>query len=351
MMIRDIVHELERIAPPRLAEEWDNVGLHTGSFDAGVRKIGIAREPSPKVMRKCVQDGIELLITLRRLFGSEIRNLVRGVPWNDALCDLISAGGAVYVLGTSYEMAPQSPTDALIQTLGISCKDIDVLYTSKTDPLFKLAVFTPPEAVDEVRDAMSKTGAGIIGNYSHCSFMTEGTGTFLPLEGATPYSGEGVGKLAKESELRMEMLVSESVLDQVIEAMKAAHPYEEVAYDIYPLANKPAAYGYGRIVDLEEPISPKRMASIVRERLGTSIIDARNGECRIHRAAFYAGAGGKYVEQAYKAGADIYISGDLGLGMAAIDTRAKDLLVPGIRFVYEKLSSRFAGEEVEIQML
>jgi dinuclear metal center YbgI/SA1388 family protein len=177
-----------------------------------------------------------------------------------------------------------------------------------------------------VRDALAAAGAGMIGNYSHCSFRAAGTGTFRPLEGASPFIGE-VGQLEQVDEFRLETIVPQRWLSATLDAMIKAHPYEEVAYDVYRLENEGKPLGAGRVGQLHEAMTLREFAQCVGNQLGTKHVRTVGSlERQIKRIALCGGSGAFLIDAAHRAGADVFVTGDvkhhdalkaqaLGLGM------------------------------------
>jgi hypothetical protein len=302
---------------------------------------------------------MDMLVVHRPLFAKPLDNLLADEPWNKQLVEVIKAGTSVYVLGSSFDYANPGPTDALAAVLDLP-EEGQLLVTKSIMPQFKVAVFTPPEAVEAVRNAMSEAGAGAAGNYSDCSFMSEGTGTFMPLEGAEPYSGE-VGKLSEVKEWKLEMLVGEQDLGAVVSAMREAHPYEEVAYDIYPIMNPGEAYGIGQVYELEEETDLDTYGSFVYEAVGDESIRVYgNPDHKIRRIVVHAGDGSTLVRPAYEAGADLLITGDLSadaieeaerLDLNLVDIRMDVIMAPGMLMLDEFLKDALADEGVQVTLL
>jgi hypothetical protein len=202
------------------------------------------------------------------------------------------------------------------------------LSPTHPEKLLKLAVFVPEGHVEQVRQAIADAGAGHIGNYSHCTFQTAGTGTFLPLDGAKPFIGKP-GQLEYAAEFRLETVMPEAVSSRVLSAMLKAHPYEEVAYDIYTLNNSVTSHGLGRVGQLAEPVAFTDFAANVKNALGISYVRAAGDTARTVRVvAVCGGAGGSLIRNAAAVGADVLVTGDVKyheaqeaqeLGLAVID--------------------------------
>ncbi len=221
------------------------------------------------------------------------------------------------------------------------CKRVEVLAPHREDRLKKLVVFIPEKHHEAVLRAVSEAGAGWIGKYSHCTFNLEGQGTFLPQEGTTPYIGEQ-GKLERVKEVRLETIITERIQSQVIAAMLDAHPYEEVAYDIYPLENKGDTYGLGRVGFLEQEITLYELAERVKKAYQIPALRFVGEPSRfVKKVAILGGAGSRYAATALARGADVFITGDIDYHTAQ-DALAKGLalLDPGHQiehFVVERV--------------
>lgn len=313
MILRDIIKVLEEIAPPKYAQEDDNIGLQIGDPGADVRSIIVTVDVTPAVVAEVVRRPADLMISHHPLIHpnwSPLPSVRLDVYPQSLVYQLVNAGAGLYVMHTNYDAAEGGINDVLAERLGVI--DTKVLLPTWTDKVFKLAVFVPAEAVDAVRDAVAEVGGGVIGDYSHCSFRTPGTGTFKPLPGAEPYVGR-VGELEEAPEFRLEMIVPESRLHDAITAMIAAHPYEEVAYDVYPLANEGRVHGIGLHGRLPQPATFGEFCETVCEALG--VPDPRvSGDpgAPVETVAFVGGGGSRRIDLAKSAGADVYITGDVG---------------------------------------
>ena len=190
-------------------------------------------------------------------------------------------------------------------------------------------VFVPEANVEEVADALDAAGAGLIGDYTRCTFRTPGTGTFLPSESANPYSGEK-GELERAPEVRLETVVPAHLANQATKAATAAHPYEETALDVYPLEGHPEGCGYGRLGRLPRTSTPEELTRDISRSLGFEARLVANPEPGrpIGRVAVLGGSGGSFIREVASSGAEAYVTGDLdyhdallaeSFGLAAID--------------------------------
>jgi dinuclear metal center YbgI/SA1388 family protein len=356
LKIKDVIRDLEVIAPPVLADDGDKIGLQVGDPEAEVTRIVCAVDPTRAVVDYAVDSGAELLLLHHPLIYSPVPSIVAGDPLSDILMRLVRGGTAAYAAHTNLDAAPGGINDVLAERLGV--RDTQILTVRRPERLFKIIVFVPEESVVAVRDAMAEADAGHIGNYSHCSFMSPGTGTFLPLEGSDPYIGKQ-GNLEEAAEVRLEMIVPEWKLDRVLSAMVERHPYEEVAYDIIALANKPIGHGYGRVGVLESVMTLGEFRKVVEDSLGyreTRMIG--DPERPIRTVALCGGAGKSLIRDAKAAGADVYVTGDVGhhdmlaadaMGLAVIDASHYHTERPGTEALAAKLAQMYSREPISVE--
>lgn len=354
--IDDFIHELDEIAPPDLADSGDHIGLQVGDGSWEVRRVCVSVDTSDAVVEAAVECKADLLIAHHPLIHAALTSLTVDDPVARRVTKLVRADTAVFVLHTNYDTAPGGINDALAAKLGVL--DCEPLTRRKSDPFVKIAVFVPEEAVEDVRNAMAEAGAGVIGQYTHCSFRTPGIGSFVPLETARPYIGKA-GRLEEVEEYRLEMICAASWADNVITAMLEAHPYDEVAYDIYQLANEPAHYGYGRVGTLDKQVGIREFAQKVKTALELDRVGVWGDlDKQVRRVALCGGGGSSLFKEAAQAGADVYVTGDTkhhdrldagALGLAMIDAGHFETEKPGMMALTERLRKTFAGSGVEIE--
>lgn len=322
----DIVRIIETWAPPRLAESDDPVGLQLGTLAKPVRKAMVALEVTPGVADEAAHAGADLIVVHHPLFFRPVPHLRTDTPFGRMCETLLRREIAVYAAHTNFDAADGGMNDLMALALGL--ERTRPLVVSHTERLKKLVVFVPETHHGAVLDAMFASGAGWIGNYSHCSFNVEGVGTFLPGEGTSPFVGEQ-GKLERVREIRVETVVPEPSLERVVRAMLDAHPYEEVAYDVYPLDVKGRESGLGRVGRLAEEESLAAFAERVKRAFGVSHVRVVGDPDRpVRTVAVLGGAGRRYARQAAASGADVYVTGDVdyhtareaeAVGLAIVD--------------------------------
>jgi dinuclear metal center YbgI/SA1388 family protein len=305
--VGEIIEALFDKAPACLAAEGDNVGLQVGDPAAPVGRILLAVDVTPGTIAAAEEASAELLLAHHPLLVRPLRRLAADEPVGEMAQRAIRAGLSVVSMHTNVDVAPGGLCDLLASALGVTQARPLVSLGGRA---VKLAAFVPEAHLDRVREAMSQAGAGRIGNYEECAFETRGRGCYRPLPGAKPFAGE-VGTLEFAEEARLEMLVAKSLLPRVIAAMTAAHPYEEVAYDVYPLENAFPGAGFGRLGSLEEPVPVEEFAARAKKALGVhraSLV----GEAKrqVERIAVNSGSGGGLVEEASRAGAQLLVAAD-----------------------------------------
>lgn len=305
---------LDSLFPPSLAEDWDRSGLQVGPLSGPCRRVMVALDYDLKLAREL--SGVDLLITHHPLLFNPISRLEPESPLGTKLKALLESGTACYAVHTPYDVARGGQGEYLAGLLGLK----GVRPLSPRGKLVKLAVYVPEGHVDQVAEAMFAAGAGEIGRYSHTSFRSPGTGTFLPGEGARPYIGEP-GREARVAEVRLETIVPAERLRAVREAIQAAHPYEEVAYDIYPVLNRPPLHGLGRIGELPAPRPAERVIEEFARLLGgAEAIQVYGPSGRsVARVALCGGSCGSLWREALAAGAELFLTGEIGYhdGLAA----------------------------------
>lgn len=310
----DIFKIMEDWAPTHYAYDWDNVGLQIGSYTKPVHKIMITLDVLDSVVDEAIANDVDLIIAHHPLLFKPLKELDLQSPKGSVIQKLIKHDITVYAAHTNLDVTNGGVNDMLCDALQIQSRDI--LVDEKTEELYKVVFYVPESHETIFRETIGDSGAGHIGNYSHCTFQTPGQGTFKPLEGTNPYIGF-TNELEKVSELRMETIVKQKDLTRVIDELVASHPYEEPAYDIYLLANDGPSYGLGRIGTLEHPMPPKEFANHVKNTLNVPWIRGVEGHTRhIKRVAVLGGSGEGYFKAALSKGADAYITGDVTFHIA-----------------------------------
>ncbi|WCN38795.1 Nif3-like dinuclear metal center hexameric protein [Aneurinibacillus uraniidurans] len=304
-----IIQYFEQFAPKHLAMEGDKIGLQVGTLQKEVKKVMIALDILENVVDEAIAEGVDLIIAHHAVIFRPLKNLRTDLPAGRLYEKLIKHDIAVYIAHTNLDVAEGGINDLMAEALGLT--DVDTLETWHEQKLKKIVVYVPVSHVDHVRNAMTQAGAGWIGQYSHCSFGVHGTGTFMPHEGTTPYIGEQ-NQLEQVEEVRLETIMPEDIQTRVVKAMMAAHPYEEVAYDIYPVEQVGKTWGIGRIGKLPQAMELKAFAEQVKKAFGVSGARVVGELDRpVRKVAVLGGDGNSFVSKAMFRGADVLVTGDI----------------------------------------
>lgn len=307
--VKDIIEILENHFPLHLAASWDNCGLQVGSCQASVKRVGVALELEPQVLEQALQQQIDLIITHHPLFFQGIKCLDEETALGDMVYKLVKAGIALYAAHTNLDAAPQGLNQHLAEILNL--QDIMPLFMKQQDELYKIVVFVPADYVIKVHEAMSRAGAGHIGKYSSCSFRAPGIGTFRPEAGSRPWIGS-TGVLEEVEEYRLETVIHQPGLNQVLQAMQAAHPYEEVAYDVFRLVNGGRIYSMGRKGRLITACSLDELARQVKTVFASENLRVVGDPAQlVERVALISGSGGSMLADISTAQAEVVITGDV----------------------------------------
>lgn len=305
---RIIAKTIERLAPKALSEEWDNTGLQVGDPERPVERVLVSLDITDEVLDEAISLGVDMIISHHPVLFKPQKSIRNDNPVGRILRRAIQKGIDIYACHTNADSCFQGVNDWLAQRLGLQNTQVLQLSASK---LFKVVVFVPEGYEGAIREELGKAGAGWLGNYSHCSFMARGTGSFKPLEGANPFVGIP-GKLEEVPEYRIETVVPDYLLQKTVKRMLEVHPYEEVAYDIYPVENKEQRHGLGRIGNLEAPLTLRALAKKIRDELEcrwVTVIGEPDSE--VQRVAVLGGSGGSMVGLAKTKKAEVLVTGDI----------------------------------------
>ncbi len=304
-----IIQAFESWSPKSLAVEGDKIGLQIGTLNKPISKVMIVLDLLENVVDEAIVEEVDLIIAHHPIIFRPIKSIQTDRPYGRIVEKLIKHDITVYAAHTNLDVAKGGVNDLMAEKLGL--QNIDVLAPTTEISLKKLVVFVPYDHADQVRESLGRVGAGYIGNYSHCTFNSEGKGTFKPQEGSDPFIGKQ-GKLEEVKEIKIETIFPATLQNKVISALVKAHPYEEVAYDIYPLHNKGEQLGLGRIGYLQNEMSLKEFALFVKKAFeveGLRVVGEMNEKVR--KVAVLGGDGNKYVSQALFKGADVFVTGDV----------------------------------------
>jgi len=307
MQIKQITQVLEDFAPPALQESYDNAGLIIGNHTDEVSGALITIDITEAVIDEAIQLGFNLIISHHPIVMSGIKRFNGNNYVEKCIIKCIQNNIAVYSCHTNADSVVTGVNGKICEKLGlVNCRILD----SKKNVLLKLVTFVPVEHAENVRTEIFKAGAGHIGNYDSCSFNVEGSGTFKANEGANPFVG-AVGQLHVEKEVRVETIFPDFLKSKVINALLVSHPYEEVAYDLYPLNNEWNETGSGMYGELKVAEDEINFLKKVKEIFGCGSIRYTNLlNKKIKKVAVCGGSGSFLLGKAKAVGADIFITGD-----------------------------------------
>lgn len=308
MRIKDVIQVLERWAPPMLQEDYDNSRLQTGDPEAEVERALLTLDCTEAVVAEAVQHGCGLIIAHHPVIFKGLKSLTGRTDVERTILAAVRNDVAIYAIHTNLDNVIDGVSGEMASRLGLRALHV---LDPKPGQLLKLAVFVPVDHADAVRDALFAAGAGQIGAYDECSFNLEGTGTFRAGEGTDPFVGER-GKRHGEREVRVEVICPVPLREAVVDAMIKVHPYEEVAYDLYPLLNRHAGIGSGLVGEFEEALGETAFLDKLKDIFGPPAIrhTALRGK-PVKRVALCGGSGAFLIGKAMAAGADAYVTGDV----------------------------------------
>jgi len=308
MTIREIVSFLETIAPPSLQEGYDNAGLLTGNGDWPCTGVVCALDATAEVIEEAIQKGANCVVAHHPIIFGGIKQISAHQYVGRALIAAIKHDIAIYAIHTNLDNILSGVNGKMADLLALENRQV---LLPKAGQLMKLFCFVPHPHLEKLRSALFAAGAGQLGQYSECCFVTEGTGSFKPGESAKPFVGE-IGKRHEEKESRLEVIFPTHLKSAVLKAMYENHPYEEVAFDLVALANDHPALGSGVVGDLPAKMDAKDFLALVKTRFSLPVI--RHTPLLadpISRVALCGGAGSFLISKALNAGAQAFITADL----------------------------------------
>ncbi len=308
IQLKEIIGTLEKVAPLSFQESYDNSGLQVGDPELEVTGALVTLDVTEAVIDEAARLGLNLVVSHHPVIFGGLKSLTGRTASERIVARSIQQGIAIYSSHTNLDAITEGVNSMMASRLGLN--QIRILDPMKGQ-LKKIVVFVPHESLERVRHAIFEAGAGHIGAYDSCSFNLEGKGTFRGSEGTDPFVGQP-GVMHQEPETRLETIVPAHQVTGVVKAMVAAHPYEEVAYDLYPLENEYSMAGMGMVGDLEDSMDEEAFLNLVKERFGIAVI--RHSvllEKPVKRVALCGGAGSFLLEKAIRSGADVFVTGDL----------------------------------------
>ncbi|NVO00453.1 MAG: Nif3-like dinuclear metal center hexameric protein [Geobacteraceae bacterium] len=354
--LSDIIGIINKIAPPSLAEDWDNVGLQVGDPSATIDRIMVALDPVQEAIDAAIDNSCQLLLTHHPLIFKPLKRISTADETGRLIHKAIANRLAIVSLHTNYDVVQNGVNDLLTEALGMTgCKPLKV---SHHEELVKLVVFVPLSHHETVMNSLIPFCCQE-GNYADCSFTTSGLGTFRPLDGSSPYIGT-TGKRECVEESRIELLITKTDIQAALKSMRRSHPYEEPAFDIIPLLNKGKASGIGRIGNIATASTLKDFSERVKVALGTPAIRiVGNPERLVSKIAVCGGSGAFLLRDAAREGADLLLTGDIKyheareagfLGIALIDAGhfpTEKLMIEGLSL---QLEAEIKKRRLDVQL-
>lgn len=310
MKTSQIFKIIEDTAPLYLAEKWDNCGLQVGSYKQKVSKILLTLDVTPAVVNEAIEKKVDLIISHHPFIFNGLKKIWLEDQKGKMIAQLLSNNITLYSAHTNLDKANLGLNDYIAKKIQIS----EALpLEPEEEKLYKIAIYVPVDYTEKIVNVLGESGAGFIGNYSHCTYRTMGKGTFKPLKGTNPFIGEE-GEFATVEENRIETIVDGRMVKSLIKKIKTAHPYEEMAYDLFPLENGKLImkHGLGKIGILEKPMVPIDFINHVKTSLNLEHVRvAGKPPKKISRVALCTGSGAEFMGVAKVRKADVYITGDL----------------------------------------
>lgn len=309
--LREVIDVLDTAYPPSLAEGWDSVGLVAGDPADPVHKVLLAVDATAEVVDEALEWGAQLLFVHHPLLLRGVDTVGAHTPKGALIHRLIRGGCALFTAHTNADRANPGVSDALAGALGLTgLRPLEAKPEPATD---KWVVMVPSGAADSVRQALFDAGAGALGNYTECCWTTSGTGQFRPVGAADPALGV-LGELEHVEESRIEVIAPRRSRDRVLAALRAAHPYEEPAFDVLELAELPSARGLGRVGELPETVTLAEFTESVAAALPATVWGVRaagDPDRPIRTVAVCGGSGDSFLGAVAALDVDAYVTADL----------------------------------------
>ena len=308
MKIADVLACLETVAPFSYQENYDNAGLLTGDVNWQCTGILCTLDATEEVIREAVAKKCNLIVAHHPIIFSGLKKINGKNYVERAVILAIKNDIAILASHTNLDNVIDGVNGRMANQLGLTNRSI---LAPRSNTLKKLFTFVPADHIEVVRKAIFEAGAGDIGNYNECSFSVEGMGTFKGNESTNPFVGEP-GKRHYEQELKLEVVFPAQIQSSVLNALKAAHPYEEVAFDVIDLANSHPMTGSGLVGQLPEPMEERAFLELLKNQFGLQLVrHTRFLERPVAKVALCGGAGSFLISKALTQNADVYVTADM----------------------------------------
>jgi dinuclear metal center YbgI/SA1388 family protein len=362
MILKELALSLDKIFNRNLALSWDKAGLQIGNLESDINKILITLDITGDVVDEAVNFNSDLILAHHPVIFNSLDTILSTKAGEKEILALIENRVAVYCAHTNYDLMKGGLNDFVASTLDLTGTEI---IEERYEQWYKFVVFVPKEAEEKIRKVICQYGGGKWQNYSCCTFNIEGKGTFIPQEGSKPYIGE-LGCVNYVDEVRIECIVNERDLSNLIDATIKAHPYEAVAYDVYKIENKFKDAGIGRLGKLKEPESFRDFTRKIKNRLGIDgfkwlckkdiKIDSKN----IRKVAVVCGSGNSIARRLADIDYDLVIVGEIGYHNALQIIESGKIIVAighgsseklAITDMCNKLEDFFQKQKIKIDIL
>ncbi len=307
MKIKELCNYLEEWAPSAYQESYDNSGLLVGGQNREITGVLVSLDCTEAIVEEAIAKGCNLIVSHHPIVFSGLKRLTGKNYVERTVIKAIENKIALFAIHTNLDNVPTGVNKKIADKLGL--KDATIL-APKSGNLTQLVTYVPEKNAEELRKALAEAGAGKLGNYSDCGFLSKGEGTFKALEGANPFVGE-VNKLQREQEIRLEMVFPTYLTSKIEVILKQAHPYEEVAYSLIALENKNVYLGSGMVGSLETPMTLEDFLPFLKEEMEVGCVRyTKDTGKMIKKVALCGGSGSFLLKNAIGAEADIFITGD-----------------------------------------
>lgn len=346
MLLKKFLDALNDIAPFQLQESYDNSGVQLGSARQDVSKALICLDVTMQVLNEAIKNDCDLILCHHPLIFKGITRLNDETPTGEIIIEAIRHGIAIVAVHTNVDNVYQGVNYEFGQRLGLT--NLKILQPTG-GMLKKLVTFCPTAHAEKVRAALFTAGAGQIGDYDCCSFNLEGKGSFRAGENTNPFTGK-IQELHYEPEVRIETIFPAYLQAGILSAMLAAHPYEEVAYDIYPLDNMFDRAGSGMIGDYDKPLTVRGFLGNLKNTLGIPFVRHSNyDKSEIRRVAICGGSGSFLMQQAIRSGAQAFVTADVKYHQF-FDAHNKVLLVDAGHYETEQFTTELLYNRLKKKM-
>jgi dinuclear metal center YbgI/SA1388 family protein len=308
MTIQKVIAEIEKHIAISQAEDFDNVGLLCGLPERNVSGILVCHDALENVVDEAIHRNCNLIVCFHPIIFSGLKSLTGKNYVERAVLKAIENKVAIYAIHTAFDNDFHGVNSGICNLLGL--KNLKILQPKKNN-LKQLNVYVPKDHSENVKEALFSAGAGNIGFYDECSFKIEGNGTFRPIEGSNPFSG--TQNIRENAEEDLISVIFESFKqNQIVTAMKSAHPYEEVAHQIYQLENENQYSGLGMYGEFETEVDENYFLNFVKEKFNLNVIKHSDlNHKKIKRVGVLGGSGASGIKAALSKKCDAYLTGDL----------------------------------------